>query len=127
AVAAVEGLAHHVRIAGAAEGIIRPAVEHVDDRFDHVARIAGVDEVGHTELAAPLLLVGIDVDAHNAVGAGHLRALDHVEPDPAEAEHHDIVAGGHLGRIDHRTDAGRHAAADITAGLERGVLADLRH
>ena len=56
-----------------------------------------------------------------------LRALDHVEADPAEAEHHDVVADLDLGGVDHRADPGGDPAADVAAGLERRVLADLRH
>src|SRR5439155_7951647 len=44
----------------------------------------------------------------------------------AEAEHDDIRAGLDLGGVDHRADACGHSAADVTAGLERRVLADLR-
>ena len=85
-----------------------------------------VEEVGHAELAAPFLAVGIDVDADDPVRADQLRALDDVEADPAEPEHDDVGAQLDLGGVDHRADAGRHAAADVAAGLERRVLADLR-
>jgi hypothetical protein len=68
----------------------------------------------------------VDVDADDLAGARQPRALDDVEADAAEPEHDDIVAHLHLGGVDHRADAGRHAAADVAAGLERRVLTDLR-
>ena len=60
-------------------------------------------------------------------GADHARALHHVEPDAAEAEHHHVGARLDLGGVDHRADAGGHAAADVADLVERRVLADLRH
>ncbi len=57
--------------------------------------------------------------------ADQLCALDDVEPDPAEPEHDDVRARLDLGGLDHRADPGRDAAADVAAGLERRVLADL--
>src|SRR3546814_14265110 len=55
-----------------------------------------------------------------------LCALDHVEADAAEAEDDHIVAHLHLGGVNDRSHAGRDAAADIAARLERRVLTDLR-
>ncbi len=69
----------------------------------------------------------IDVDADDLVGADHLRALNDVQADTAEAEHHDIGARLDLGGLDDSADAGGHAAADVADLLERRVLADLRH
>jgi hypothetical protein len=87
----------------------------------------GIEELGHAELAAPFLARRIDVDADDPVGAGKSCALDHVEADPAEAEHDDVVADLDLGSVYHRPDARGHPAADVAAGLERRVLADLGH
>ena len=81
--------------------------------------------MGHAEAAAPFFLGVVDVDADDLVGADHPRALDHVEPDAAEAEHHHVGARRDLRGIDHRADAGRDAAADVAALVERRVLADL--
>src|SRR3546814_10939040 len=75
-----------------------------------------VRSVGHTELAAPILAVGVDVDADDLVRTRKPRTLDHVEPDAAEPEDDDIVADLDLGGVDHRADAGGHAAADIAGG-----------
>ena len=83
--------------------------------------------MGHAELAAPIFLGIVDVDADDLVGAGHPGALDDVEPDAAEAEHDDVGARRDLGGVDDGADAGRDAAADVAALVERGVLADLRH
>ena len=41
-------------------------------------------------------LAGLDVDADDLVGTDHAGALDHVEPDPAEAEHHHVRARPYL-------------------------------
>ena len=51
-----------------------------------------IDEVRQAELARQRLARRIDVDADDHVGAGHARALHHVEPDAAEPEHHDVGA-----------------------------------
>jgi hypothetical protein len=51
-----------------------------------------VDEMGHAELLAPGLVVGVDVDADDHVGAGHFQALDHVQADAAQAEDHGLGA-----------------------------------
>ena len=69
---------------------------------------------------------GIDVDADDPVRADQLGALDDVEADAAEPEHDDVGARLDLGRLDDRADPGGDAAADVAAGLERRVLADLR-
>ena len=74
-VAAFQRLAHHVGVAGAVEAVIRPAIEQVDQIFDDIAHILRIDEIGHPELAAPFLPVGIDVHADDPVRARHLRAL----------------------------------------------------
>src|SRR5665213_2993184 len=121
-------LAHHGGVAGAVEGVVGAAVgQRHQVRDDIAVDLLGIDEMGHAETAAPLLLGIVEVDADDLVGAHHPRALDHVEPDAAEAEHHHIGARGHLGGIDHRTDAGGHAAADVAALVERRVFANLRH
>src|SRR5690606_6510482 len=120
AVAAFERGAHDLGVAGAIEGVVRAAVGQLDHLgADLVAAHAfGVEELGHAELAAPFLARRIDVDADDPVGAGEARALDHVEADPAEAEHHDVVAHLDLGSVYHRPDARGHPAADVAAGLE---------
>ena len=112
----------------ASKRVVGAAVGQLDDLGDDRPRghALGVEEVGHAELAAPFLAAGIDVDADDPVRADQLRALDDVEADAAEAEHDDIGARLDLGGVDHRADAGGDAAADVAAGLERRVLADLR-
>src|SRR5262249_54945156 len=128
AVAAFQRLAHHGGVAGAVEGVVGPAVGQRHQMLDHIAADLGrIDEVGHAELAAPLLLAVIDIDADDLARADHPRALDDVEPDAAEAEHDNVGAGGDLGRVDHRANAGGHAAADVAALVEGRVLADLPH
>ena len=80
----------------------------------------------HAEALAPRLLVVVDVDADDHVGAGEPQPLDDVEPDAAEPEHDRLGAGLDLGGVEHGADAGGHAAADIADLVERRVLADLR-
>ena len=47
----------------------------------------------HAETLAPFLLAIVDVDADDHVGAGKPQALDHVEPDAAEAEYDRLAPG----------------------------------
>src|SRR5262245_16455188 len=127
AVAALERLAHQVDAADALEAVVGTAVRQRDDVRDEVfLDLLRVHEMRHAELLAERLALRVDVDADDLVGAGHPRALDHVEADPAEAEHDDVRARLDLRRVDHRADAGRHAAADVADLLERRVLADFR-
>src|SRR5690348_17185324 len=90
-----------------ASKVVCPAVRHLDDLGDDVlaAHALRVKEVGHPELAAPLLAVGVDVDTDDCVRADQLGALDDVEPDPAEPEHDHVCPRLNLGRLDHRADA----------------------
>src|SRR3546814_12397722 len=82
--------------------------------------------MGHAELAAPFLAIGVDVDADDLVGADHPGALDDVESDPAETEDDDRLARLNICGVDHRADPGGDAAADVAARLERRVLTDFR-
>jgi hypothetical protein len=66
------------------------------------------------------------------VGADHLRRLDHVQADAAQAEHDHVGARLDLGREDDGADAGGDAAADVADLVERRVVThlgqcDLRH
>src|SRR6185437_13775904 len=131
AVAGLQRLAHDGGVAGAVEGVVGPAVGEGHEVGDDVAPttflgdLLRVDEVGHAEAAAPLLLAVVDVHADDLVGADHLQALDHVEADAAEAEHHAVGARLDLGGVDHSADAGGDAAADVAGLVEGGVGADL--
>jgi hypothetical protein len=126
--AALERLAHHVRVARAVERVVGTAVGRVHDGLHDlvVAHFLRIDEVRHAEVLGHLALGRIDVDADDAIGADQLRALDDIEADAAEAEDDDVGARLHLSGVDHRADTGRHAAADVADLVERGVLADLR-
>src|SRR5258705_1279396 len=126
--AAFQRLAHHGGIAGAVERVVGAAVGQPNEVLDDVAGdLLRIDEMGHAELAAPFLLAIVNVDADDLVSTNHLRTLDDVEPDAAEAKHYDIGARRDLGRVDDGADAGRHAATDVAALVERRILADLRH
>ena len=50
-----------------------------------------------------------------------------LSPMPPRPKTTTLSPGLDLGGVDHRADARGHAAADVAAGLERRVLADLRH
>src|SRR5882757_10314549 len=126
--AAFQRLAHHGGIAGAVERVVGAAVGQPNEVLDDVAGdLLGIDEMSHAELAAPFFLGIVDVDADDLVGTNHLRTLNDVEPDAAEAEHHHIGARRDLGSVDDGADAGRHTATDVAALVKRRVLADLRH
>src|SRR5690606_38111297 len=112
-VAALQRLAHDLRIADALEGIVGAAVRQLDDVVDHVLDFLRVDEVRHAELAGHGFALGVQVHADDLVGAHHLGALDHVQADAAQAEHHHIDAGLDLGGEHHRAHAGGDAAADV--------------
>src|SRR5439155_260382 len=114
---------------GRIERVVGAAVSHLDDLGDNLfARHAlGIEEVRHAEFAAPFLACGVDVDADDPVSADEFGTLDYVEPDSAEAEDDDVAAGLDLRRIHDGADAGGDAAADVAAGLERRIFADLRN
>src|SRR5690606_901137 len=88
AVAAFQRRTHDLGIAGGVEAVVGAAVGNFADLGDDVlaAHVLGIEEVGHAELPAPFLARRVDVNADNAVGTDQLRALDDVEPDPAQSE-----------------------------------------
>ena len=124
--AALQGLAHELHVAHTLEAVVRAAARELDQVRDQVAADGvRVHEVGHAELAGDGLTLGVDVHAHDLVGAGEAGALDHVEPDAAEPENDDVRARFDLRGVDDRADARRHAAADVADLVEGGVLPDL--
>src|SRR5262245_53400703 len=132
AMAGFERLTHDGDVAGAVEGIVGAAdlvgaaLRHVDEmRHQIAADLLRIDEVGHAEALAPLLLGVVDIDADDHVRAGEPQSLDDIETDAAEPEHDAPRAGFHLGGIEDGTDAGGDAAADVADLVERSVLANL--
>ncbi len=126
AMAGFQRLAHHSRVAGAVESIVRAAIGQGHQMGDDIALdLFRIDEVGHTEAFTPFPLVVVDIDTDDLVGADHFQALDDIEADTAETEDHGIGAGLDTGRIDHGADAGGHAAADVAGLVERRIVADL--
>ena len=87
--------------------------------------ISRIDEMGHAEALAPLLLPIIQIDTDNHVRADHPQTLNNIQTDTAEAEDHGVATRLRLCRVDHRADAGGHAAADVTDLVERRVWIDL--
>src|SRR5690606_9686163 len=84
-----------------------------------------IDEMGHAEAFTPGLLVIVDVDADDHVGAHQAQALYDIEADAAEAEYDGGRARFDLGRVDDRADAGGDAAADVADLVERRLRVDL--
>src|SRR6516164_960627 len=132
AMAGFECEAHHRDVARAVEGVVGAtdlvgaALRHVDEVRDQIAAdLLRIDEVGHAEALAPLLLGVVDVDADDHVRAGEPQSLDDIEADAAEPEHDALRAGFHLGGIEDGADAGGDAAADVADLVERSVLANL--
>ena len=126
AMAGFKCLPHHRGIASAIKGIIGPAIGQRDQmRNDIALNILGIDEMRHPEPLAPFLARRVDINADNHVRSRHPRTLQHVEADSAQPEHDDIVTGAHFCRVDHGANACRHPAADVAAGVERRVFADL--
>src|SRR5579863_322841 len=118
-------LAHDLHAAGAVERIvgaanlIGAAFGHIDEMRDDVALdLLRIDEMRHAEAFAPALLLAVDVDADDHIGAGEPQALDHVEADAAEAEDDGRRARLHFRRVDDRADARGDAAADIANLVE---------
>src|ERR1700732_4755431 len=125
AVAGLERLAHHGRVAGAVEGVVRAAVGQGDQMLDDIAiDLLGVDEMRHAEAATPFFLAVVEVDADDLVGAEHPGALDDIEPDAAKPKHDHVGARRDLGGVHHGAYAGRHAAADVATLIEGRVFAN---
>src|SRR5437868_6563506 len=69
----------------------------------------------------------IEIYPDNLRCTHHARALNHIQPNAAEAEHHHARARLDFRGVDHRADAGGNAAADVTRLIERRVFPDFRH
>ena len=130
AVTAFQRRAHEIDIADAFEGVIGAAdligaaFGQVDEMGDKIAAdLLRIDEMRHAEALAPRLLVGIEINSDDHVGADEAKSLDDVEPDAAETEDDTLRARLDLGGIDHGAHAGGHAAADIADLVKRRVLA----
>src|SRR5215472_16109743 len=127
AVTTFERLAHDVDIADALEAVIGAALGEIDEIGDEIAfDFFRIDEMGHPEFLGHRAPAGVEIDADDHAGADHAAALDHIEPNPAEAKDDDIGAGLDLGSVDDGADPGRHAAADVADLVERRVLPNLR-
>src|ERR1700743_21315 len=96
-------------------------------RHDVALYFLRIDEVSHAELLGHGLALRVDIDTDDHVGAGHARALDHIQADAAQTKHNDVRTRLYLGGLDNSANARGHATADITHLLERGVLANLGH
>src|SRR3984885_13930464 len=120
-----ERLPHHGGIAGTVKGEIGAPIRQRDQMLHDIASdFLRIDEISHAELATPVFLGVVDVDADDLVGADHLGALDNIESNTTQTEHDDICARRYLGGVDHGADAGRDATTDVAALVERSVVAD---
>src|SRR3546814_340542 len=132
AVRAFQCRAHHVDVADALERMVpAPAGQLHDDLLDRPdsirrAMVLRIDAVGRAHRARLVELGGIGVDGDDPPGLRLHRALDHRQPQRAEAEHRDAVAGLHLRGVVDGTDAGSDAAAEQADLLRRRLLVDLR-
>src|SRR5665213_400511 len=123
---ALERLTHEVDITHALEAVIGPTVGECNQVRDEVtSNFLGIDEVRHAELVRERLSFRVDVDTNDLVRANHMRALNHIQSDTAQAKYHDVGPGFDLRSVQNHADAGRNPAADVTDLLKRGVLADL--
>src|SRR5271155_1610802 len=94
------------RVVGAAD-LIGAALGQIDEvRNEIAANVFRIDEMRHAEALAPRLLVRIEIDADDHVGADEAEPLDHIEPDTAKTEDDALGAGLDLRGIDDRADAG---------------------
>src|SRR5690554_5537814 len=131
--AALQRLTHDIDVANTLEGVIDPAVSHVDDHLlDRIGMILGIDEVGRTELTRQLEFIRVHVNRDDTAGLSHLRTLDHRQTDGPKAKHGNGRARLYLGRIENRPDTGGHAAtkqADLVQWRFLGHYRqrDLRH
>src|SRR5262249_49924507 len=128
----LQRLAHDGDVAGAVEGIVgaadlvRAALGHIDEVRDQiVANLLRIDEVRHAEALAPFLLVVVDVDPDDHVGAGKPQPLNDIEADAAEPEYDAFRTRFYLGGVEHGADAGGDAAADVADLVEGSILANL--
>ena len=89
-----------------------------------VAMLRRVDEMGHAETLAPLLVI-VQIDPDDHVRPDHPEALNNVQADAAKSEDDSVASRLGLGCIDYRADAGCHAAADIADLVKRASLSTL--
>ena len=66
------------------------------------------------------------IDGDDRVGGNHRRALHHVQPDAAAAEHGDRLADLHLRQVVDQSQGGGHSAAHQGGDLEGNVRGDRR-
>src|SRR5437763_570538 len=89
-VAALERGAHDAHVADAFEGVVDPAVGHVDDDLlDGQVVVLGVDAIGGAERSGHREFLGVGVDADDSPGLGHHCPLHHRQADAPQAEHRD--------------------------------------
>src|SRR6185437_15610732 len=126
-VAALQRGTHHVDVADALERIVDATVGEIDDHLlDRPVMILGIHEVARAHRLRHRPFVGIDVDADDAAGLRHHRALHHRQTDRAQAEHGDGGTRPHLGHVEHRAHAGGDAATEQADLVQRRLRVDLR-
>ncbi len=92
--------------AHALEGVVGAVRQDLLDPLGRGEEVRGAELPGHR------LLAGVGVDRDDRQRAGDARALDHVEPDAAGADHDDALAAVDLGPVQYGSDPGQHPAAD---------------
>src|SRR3974390_2384835 len=82
-----ERLTHQRHVAEAFEAVIGPADRHRHEMRHEIAlHLVRIDEMRHAEGSRTRLALRVDVDTDDHVGTDHLRALNDVQPHPAQAE-----------------------------------------
>lgn len=126
-VASLESSAHDLDVTGAVEGVVDTTTGHLNENLlDGGATVVrGVDEVSDSEGGGKLLLVVVEVDTNDLLGAGALAGLDDGETDGTHTEDGADRVRLNLGGVLHSTPAGGKTAAEKVHLLEGGLVVDL--
>lgn len=120
-----QGSAHDTNVAGTVEGVVAPAVGHLNQLVDDagtLGQLGWVKEICRAESPAPLFLVRVEVDDDDLPGLLRNRALDHTKTDAPGPEDSDVRPFLHLGRDPRRAVASRDAAPEQARLVHRRVL-----
>ena len=124
--------AHDVHIAGTIEGIIAPAIRHINQPALDILpllQLVGVHEIRGAEFLAPTFLLVVDVHHNNLLRSPRSSTLHHRQPDTPGAEHSDIspLLNALLpvsSRDSRSTVPSRNAAAEQTRAVHRRLIRD---
>jgi hypothetical protein len=125
-VAGLQGRAHNPNVPRAVEGIVAPAVRHLDQLLHDglVLEVGRVDEIRRAKLVCPFLLARVDVDDDDLAGLLLHGALDDRQPDAASAEDRHGRALVDLGGLDRGAVTRCDAAAEQAGPVHGRILGD---